>query len=104
VNAAAGIVNAERRYSFTDGQPYSLGYYRISQTDKDGRRNYFRTIQVKFNLASGLQVLYYVQENYIYVQASGAIPGNGLIELYSIDGKKMASKKLYWQMTQALIK
>jgi len=94
VNAAAGIVNAERRYSFTDGQPYSLGYYRISQTDKDGRRNYFRTIQVKFNLTSGVQVLYYVQENYIYVQASGAIPGNGLIELYSIDGKKMASKKV----------
>ncbi len=94
LNASAGTVNSDRYYSFTDHQPYSLCYYRISQTDRDGRKNYFRTIQVRMNTASGLNVRHYVQENYIYIQTSDAIPGTGSIELYSIDGKKMASQKI----------
>ena len=94
INAAGGTGNAEYNYSFTDQQPYSLSYYRISQTDMDGQKNYFRTIEVKVNINQNLKVLRYVQGNYIYVQTSGAAPGNGSIELYSIDGKKMSSQKV----------
>lgn len=94
VNAIAATLNAERHYSFTDKQPYSLTYYRIIQTDKNGQKNYFNTIQVKMNIKPGLKVLNYVEQNTIYVKASGAAPGNGSIELFSMDGKKMSSQKI----------
>ncbi|MEO6637064.1 MAG: ice-binding family protein [Ginsengibacter sp.] len=94
VNAGTINNNSERFYSATDQQPYSLGYYRISQTDKDGRKNYFRTIQVKANIANGLKVFQYAEENYLYVKTSNATPGNGLIEVYSTDGKKVLSQKI----------
>ncbi len=94
VNATAGNANAERQYSFTDQQPYSLTYYRISQTDRDGKRNYFRTIQVKVNINSGLNVLHYVQGDYIYAQVSGSVPGKGVMDLFNMDGKKVASQQI----------
>ena len=94
VNALSQSLNAENRYSFTDQQPYNIGYYRISQTDKDGRRNYYRTLQVKLNSNTGLIVQQYVQANTILVQASGATPGNGFIDLYTMAGKKLSSQKV----------
>ncbi|MEP7108829.1 MAG: ice-binding family protein [Ferruginibacter sp.] len=94
VNATKAIGTAEHNYSFTDPQPFSLSYYRMSQTDKDGQRNEFKTIQVKMNMSAGFKAVPYVRGNYIYVQASGAVPGNGSIELYSMDGKKMSSQKV----------
>ncbi len=94
VNAHGEKVNGEYLYSFTDQQPFNLNYYRISQTDKDAQKSYFRTIQVRVNVNQGFNALHYVKENYIYVQASGAAPGNGSIELYNIDGKKLSSQKI----------
>lgn len=94
VNTNAGNGNAEQHYSFIDQRPYRVNYYRISQTDKDSKKNYFRTIQVKMNINPGIKVLYHVQGNYIYVQTSDAVPANGSIELYSIEGKKMSSQNI----------
>jgi len=89
VNANTG--NTRHQYTLTDRQPFSTGYYRIAQTDRDGRSNYYRTIQVKVNQVKGFTVTQYVQNNQVFVQASGAEPGNATLELYSIDGKKIAS-------------
>jgi hypothetical protein len=94
VKGAGETGSKEYHYSFTDLQPYSLGYYRISQTDNNGRKNYFNTIQIKFNTNLTLKTRQYVQQNYIYVQTSGAAPANGSMQLYSIDGKKMSSQKI----------
>jgi len=93
-NAATGAEKPEYDYSFIDTKPYNLGYYRIFQTDKDGQRSYFTTILVKMSINSDLKVLHYVRESYIYVQTSGAAPGDGSIVLYSVDGKKMSSQKI----------
>ncbi len=94
VNAGGPTINGEYQYSFTDQQPYSLTFYRISQTDNDGQKKYFQIIQVKLSLNQGLNAKQYVQGNFIYVQTSGAEPGNGSIELYSIDGKIMSTQKI----------
>jgi len=90
VNALEATDKAENDYSFTDMHPYSSAYYRISQTDKDGRKTYFNTIQVKINVSADFKAISYVKDNYIYVQTSGAPAGNGAIELYSLEGKKLA--------------
>ncbi len=94
VNATPAMQNAEPHYSFTDLQPYSIAYYRISQTDNNGKKSYFRTIQVKTGITPGFNVVQYVQQNYLYLQVSGAIPANGSIEVYSIDGRKVFSQNI----------
>ena len=86
-----GVMN----YSFTDKQPYSLGYYRISQTDKDGKKSYYKTIQVKANISAGISVQHFVQGAYIYIQTNNATTGNASINLYSIEGRKLSSQKIY---------
>jgi len=86
-----GIIN----YSFVDNQPYSLGYYRISQTDKDGKKSYYKTIQVKSVISAGISVQHFVQGDYIYVQTNNATTGNASIDLYSIEGRKLSSQKIY---------
>ena len=49
LNASAGIA-AEKQYQATDGLPLKgNNYYRIRQTDKDGRFSYSKTILVNFD-------------------------------------------------------
>lgn len=81
-------------YTFTDRHPFVTGYYRIAQTDRDGIRSYYRTILVKMNAAAEFIASQYVQNDAVYVRASGAIPGNGILELFDMDGKRVARKTI----------
>lgn len=94
VNAHGEIKNSQYHYSFMDKLPYNYAYYSISQTDKDGQKSYYKTIGVKMNMNESFKGLHYVRQNYIYVSASGAAPGNGLLKLYSLTGKLMSSKTI----------
>lgn len=73
VKSATG--NERREYSLLDVNPYTLGYYRISQTDRDGRRNYYRTIQVGVAETSVSKVIETVKAIDILLQITGANPG-----------------------------
>ncbi|MDQ2751887.1 MAG: ice-binding family protein [Bacteroidota bacterium] len=90
----AALINSasQYQYAFTDPEPYNVNFYRISQTDKDGRKSFFKVIQVM--ASQQFKAFTYVQEKHAYVQASGAVPGNATLELYSMDGKKIASKPI----------
>ena len=92
VNTSTG--DAQQHYSFIDRQPYNTGFYRIAQTDRDGQRNYYRTIEVRMKSIKGFTAIQYVQDNDVYIQASGAVPGTGMLELYGTDGKKMTSQRI----------
>jgi Ice-binding-like len=94
VNAATQAFGTDNKYTTTDVNPYDVGYYRISQTDKDGRRNYFQTIQVRMAANLGLTVQNYVQASSILVRIADATPGNAALTLYNMDGKKMATQKI----------
>ena len=94
INATAGPQTRHAIIPLQISSHTTLAYYRISQTDQDGRKNYYQTILVKVNVTPGLNVLHYVQRNYLYVQVSGAVPANGSIELYGIDGKKIISQNI----------
>jgi hypothetical protein len=91
VNASSASA-FENKYSYTDRQPYSSSYYRISQTDNDGAISYFRTIQV--NTAQSFSVNHFVRGNAIVVKASGAVPGAGSITVFSIDGRKLSMQQI----------
>jgi hypothetical protein len=92
VKAAASNGASQNQYSTTDPQPFNVNFYRISQTDKDGRKSFYKVIQV--NGSAQFKAFAYVQDKHAFVQASGAAPGNGMLELYSIDGKKISSQNI----------
>lgn len=91
VNAGASQ-GASVKYALTDLQPFPLNYYRLSQTDLDGRRTYFTTIIVKMELPSNMQVVTYVNGSNIDVRASGAPVGKAMLTIYNLDGRKIAGK------------
>jgi len=91
---AKGTATTENKYSFTDMQPYNVNYYRVSQTDFNGKKEYFRTIMVSTSFAKGFEVTHYIEENNISVQIAGAQAGFASLELYSITGQKMAAQKI----------
>ncbi|HEX8357674.1 MAG TPA: ice-binding family protein [Segetibacter sp.] len=93
INAARDNGNIENAYSYTDRRPYTDNYYRISQTDKDGKKTFFSILQVKMNSES-FKANAYLQQSFIYVETSGATPGKGMIDLYNIDGKKVSSQQI----------
>jgi hypothetical protein len=95
ISAKGTIDKVIMNYTFADNQPHSLGYYRISQTDKDGKKSYYKTIQVKSNIGAGISIQHFVQRDYIQVQTNNATTGNASINLYSIEGRKLSSKKIY---------
>lgn len=88
-------------YAFTDLQPSSLNYYRILQTDKDGKKSYSGILQVKTSATPGFKVLLSVGETNINLQTAGAVPGNASVGLYSMEGKKIASQKIILTQEQS---
>jgi hypothetical protein len=79
-------------YSYKDYQPNTNGYYRISQTNVSGQRTYYTTIRVIMSKSSN--VSHYVQGDNVYVLTTGMSEGEGSIQLYSIDGRKVASRNI----------
>ena len=92
VNTTTG--NAKRDYSFLDVNPYALGYYRISQTDFDGRRSYYKTIQLDVTEFNVVNVNPTIQGNNILIQISGATAGRGALVMYNTDGTKVATQQI----------
>ncbi len=81
-------------YTFTDEQPYASTYYRISQTDIDGNQKYYKTINIKIDNNKSFVTKQYIQGDIIYIQTSGASSGNGSLELFNIEGRKISSQPI----------
>ena len=95
INATTG--STDQKYSFTDHLPYSIGWYRISQTDMDGRRNYYTTINIKADEIKTTKLTAYTQGNTIFTQASGMSAGAGMLILYNMEGKIISSQNIIIQ-------
>ncbi len=94
INPAAQTGNNDFRYSFTDMQPKQSAYYRISQTDYDGHKSYYRTIQIGNQEDQGLHVTQFMENNMGYLKVTGADAGIANIDIYGVDGKKLHSQQL----------
>ena len=87
--------NTTIHYILTDKDPFELGYYRISQTDKNGQKDIYKTIRVQADRSSEMKVTQFIQGNYIYIRTNNTPTGNASIDLYSIEGRKISSQKVY---------
>jgi hypothetical protein len=93
-------------YSFTDLQPFSIAYYRIGQTDKDGTHSYYKTISVRMDGRDVFSANQFVQGSNILIQTSGAEPARGTIRLYNAQGIQVVTQPvmLNKEMNTYLIK
>jgi len=91
---ADAMSTSPSEYSYTDTQPYSIGYYRISQIDNDGQQTFSKPIQVIANINKSIQVQSYIVANKISVKISGYPSRKGIIELYTIDGRIIKTKEV----------
>lgn len=84
----------ENKYSFTTNQPSNLNYYRLSQTDLNGEKDYFRVISVKMDLNSGFKVVQFVDETNIAVYITGVKTSVATMELLNMNGQKLSTQKI----------
>jgi hypothetical protein len=83
----AGNSNATLNYSFLDKNPVAgMNYYLLQQTDYNGKSESFEPIAVYFSRNSEIQVYPNPTKSSINVNN---IENNTLIELFSLDGKKV---------------
>jgi hypothetical protein len=81
-------------YSFTDNAPLQgVNYYRLKQTDKDGRFQYSSIAKVLFSSIKDLSVFYAPAANAINIQFI-AKPLNIYAALYDINGHLIITKAL----------
>jgi hypothetical protein len=94
-----GVVNAAnqtgtQRYQFTDLTPLERpGYYRLEMVDKDGSVSYSLVVAVNTGAILSLRVYPNPVKEQLQVQHS-ATKGNGIIEIYSAQGKMILEKRL----------
>lgn len=94
VKSASNGYKGDHSYTFTDEQPFASTYYRISQTDIDGNQKWYNTINIKIDKNQSFMAKHYIQGSTIYIQTTGAASGNGSIELFSMNGEKVASQQI----------
>jgi Ice-binding-like len=103
ITSVGELVKGQYHYAYTDKQPYGITYYRISQTDKNSQKKKYTPI-VLVSLNQDFKVNQYVQENFIFVETSGAEVSTGSIELYDISGRLMFSQKINLNKDDSMFK
>ncbi len=94
INSMMENTNEGQTYTFIDQNPFTTSYYRISQTDRDGQKNYYKTIKVDAKPNHAIEVAYEQNSQTIVVKTNRTHAGEGNINLYSIDGKIINSKAI----------
>lgn len=88
----AHTANLVHNYSYTDPNPYTEGFYRLSQTDFNGKTSYFKTI--KITVSNKTSIYHYSEGNYIYVHTVVPYSADGALSLWSMDGRKLLTQKI----------
>jgi len=87
----AGAV--ENRYESLDPAPFPRTYYRIVQSGSDGNRTYSGIIAVTAGNTWSDPAAVFVQGGFIHLNYASEDAGEGVLHLYSMDGRRIASQK-----------
>ncbi|CAG0965123.1 hypothetical protein FLAV_00917 [Flavobacteriales bacterium] len=90
---ASGNSNTQKSYSFIDINPLDgWNYYRIKQTDYNGKHDYSEIVAIKFE--KGFDFFVSQNNQNIYLSMSGIPFGNNIIiDLYDLTGKLLFNRK-----------
>jgi Secretion system C-terminal sorting domain len=80
----SGSTSTNKIYEAYDPNPYSgLSFYRLEQTDYDGRSSYSMIRQVNFDSSATIRIYPNPVTNFIYISGSGAM----VISVHNINGQ-----------------
>jgi hypothetical protein len=93
--AGAGNSNSQMSYSFEDNDPYSVTYYRLTQTDFNGKSETFRPIVVKFESDNSENLITVFPNPFnegVYLDFSNFQYKDAKISVFDVFGKKISEK------------
>ncbi len=91
----AGTTNTKKSYEFKDYDvDFNTAYYRLKQTDYDGKYSYSNVIQVKRNKNSPWSMMARVVENTLSLTLENLSPGSIHIEAYTTHGQLLTREKI----------
>jgi hypothetical protein len=92
--SGAGNSTGLRKYSFPDPQPLNgINYYRLKQTDFDGRYSYSQIVSVAMNSSIHESVYPNPATNNLHIDLSGKIKGPVNLEIISLQGITLLKKQ-----------
>jgi hypothetical protein len=90
----AGNSNSTIEYTMLDNNPYiGTSYYRLKQTDFDGKFEYLGVVAVKIKSAfEDLTIFPNPVEGIGYLTFNASVTSNFIVEIYDVAGKKVVSE------------
>jgi len=80
----SGSTSTDKKYSAYDPTPYSgLSFYRLEQTDYDGRSSYSMIRPVNFDSSATIRIYPNPVKNFVYISGSGTM----VISVHNINGQ-----------------
>lgn len=89
-SATGGNSTRPLAYSFTDAKPLNNNFYRLKQTDLDGKYEYSLVRQISFDQSTQLTISPNPASNYIIIDK---LSGNEIIKVYNAVGKLVRKEK-----------
>ncbi len=93
--AVNGNSNKTLHYSYQDNQPYNgINYYRLSQKDKDGRKNYSQAVSVNNLSANAISLSVYPNPvmNVLNISLNSATSQKAILTVMDLSGRKLISE------------
>lgn len=89
----AGTTAEPQSYQFTDSDPMSgINYYRLRQTDFDGRHTFSHVVAVQTGKTGGIRIFPSPATEWVKVQPLAAPDEHAVLELFDLAGRLMASE------------
>ncbi len=104
--AAAGTSNSIKRYSLIDQQPLKgWNYYRVKETDLDGKFIYTKIAGVNFDLAENTAIVYpNPATDKMVVMIENFVSNTFSYQLYDLSGKLLSGNKIIDSQTTIELK
>ena len=92
----AGNSSALKSYSFTDASPLTgVSYYRLSQTDFDGKVEYLATRKITYTTARNFDVkAVSVSNRVLTLQINSAKQENLRLRIYDLQGREWKNERI----------
>lgn len=92
----AGNSNSIINYNSYDNNPYKgISYYRLKQTDFDGKYTYSNSVSVYVPSNDICNTWYNKNENSVFISFNSEIENNYLIRIFDITGKEVFKKETF---------
>ncbi|MDD5569693.1 MAG: hypothetical protein PHD97_00895 [Bacteroidales bacterium] len=84
----SGVGNSTsiREYSYNDENPYAITYYRLKQTDFDGKYSYSEIISVNSNINNIYNTRYSVIDGTLKIMLNSDVSGTASFNVYNLTG------------------